>query len=61
MNINRIVSFAAALVINATVGAAFSALPVHARAAQAVSVPLAGAASEEPAVQEIVVTARRPS
>lgn len=68
MNINRpvsaashLVSFAASLAINAAVLAAFSTHPVHAWALPEVAAPLAGAASEEAAMPEIVVTARRPS
>lgn len=60
MNVSRLVSLAAALVINATVWAAFASLPVHARAAQAAAAPVVEAAGET-AIQEIVVTARRPS
>ena len=60
MNVSRFVSLAVALIITATEWAAFSSLPVHAQAVRVVGAPAAGAAPEA-AVQEIVVTARRPS
>jgi hypothetical protein len=60
MNVSRLVSLAAALVINATVSAVFSSIPVHAHAVQAVAAPVVDA-TQEAAVQEIVVIAHRPS
>jgi hypothetical protein len=60
MNISRIVSFAAALVINATAWQAFSSLPVHAQAVAAVSAPVVDATGEA-ALEEIVVIGHRPS
>ncbi len=61
MNVSRLVSLAAALVINVTVLAAFSSVPVHAQVARAVAAGPVVSAAPEAAVQEIVVTARRPS
>jgi hypothetical protein len=60
MNASRLVSLAAALVINAIVLEAFSSLTPHAQAVQPSAVP-ADAASPDAALPEIVVTARRPS
>ena len=60
MNLSRLVSLAAALVINAIVWAAFASLPVHAQAVQAAAAPVVDATGEG-AVQEIVVVAHRPS
>lgn len=60
MNVARLVSLAAALVITASEWAAFSSLPVHAQAVRAVAAPVVRAAPEA-AVQEIVVIAHRPS
>jgi hypothetical protein len=60
MNVSRVVSLAAALVITATEWAAFSALPLHTQAVQAAAAPVAREALD-PELPVIVVTARRPS
>jgi hypothetical protein len=60
MNVSRLVSLAATLVINATAWQAFSSLPVHAQTVAAVSAPVVDA-SGEAALQEIVVIGHRPS
>lgn len=60
MNVSRLVSLAAALVINATVWEVFLSLPVHAQAVQPVSAPVVDT-TEETVVPEIVVIGHRPS
>ena len=60
MNVSRLVSLAATLVINAIVLEAFSSLTPHVHSGQSIAVP-ADAARADAALPEIVVTARRPS
>jgi len=60
MNVSRLVSIAAALVITVAEGAALSSLPLHTLSAQAVSAPVADQALTA-GLPVIVVTARRHS
>lgn len=60
MNVSRLVTLAAALIITAAEWLAFSSLPVQAQAARPVAAPAASAAPEA-AVQEIVVIGSRSS
>jgi hypothetical protein len=60
MNVSRLVSLVAALVITATGWAAFSSVPLHAQAVRAAAAPVAGDALD-PELPVIVVTAHRPS
>jgi len=58
MNVSRLVSLAAALVLTATEWAAFFTLPADIQAAQAVAAPVASNAPDAD-LPVIVVTARR--
>jgi hypothetical protein len=60
MNVSRLVSFAAALVITAIEGAAVSSLPLQTQSVWAVAAPVVSDASNA-ALPVIVVTARRHS
>ena len=60
MNVNRLVSLAAALVITITEGAAFSSLPLQPHSVRAVSASVANEALTA-GLPMIVVTARRHS
>jgi hypothetical protein len=60
MNVSRLASLVAAVVITGTGWAAFSAVPLHAQAVRAASAPVASDALD-PGLTVIVVTAHRPS
>lgn len=58
MNVSRLVSLAAALLITATAWAAFSSIPLHTQAAPAAAAPVASDALDDE-LPVIVVTAHR--
>jgi len=60
MNVSRLTSLLAALVITAIEWAAFSSVPLHAQAVRAAAAPVAGDALD-PELPVIVITAHRPS
>jgi hypothetical protein len=60
MNVSRLVSLVAALLITATEWAAFFSVPLHAQAVHAAAAPVASDALD-PELPVIVVTAHRPS
>jgi hypothetical protein len=60
MNVSRLASLVAALLITATEWAAFSSLPLHAQVVRAAAAPVASDALD-PELPVIVVTAHRPS
>lgn len=60
MNVSRLVSLAAALVITATAWAAFSSVPLHTQEAPAAAAPVASDALDDE-LPVIVVTAHRPA
>jgi hypothetical protein len=60
MNVSRLTSLVAALVIIAIEWAAFSSVPVHAQTVRAAAAPVASDALD-PELPVIVITAHRPS
>jgi hypothetical protein len=58
MNVSRLVSLAAALLITVTAWAAFSSIPLHTQAAPAAAAPVASDALDDE-LPVIVVTAHR--
>jgi hypothetical protein len=60
MNVSRLFSLAAALLITATAWAAFSSVPLHTQAAPAAAAPVASDGLDDE-LPVIVITAHRPA